>query len=55
MAYPEVVTREEWLAARKRLLAAEKEQEDWEEPKGRRPGCTGRTRRSPTDARTRQT
>ena len=24
MAYPEVVTREEWLAARKRLLAAEK-------------------------------
>jgi predicted dithiol-disulfide oxidoreductase (DUF899 family) len=25
MAYPEVVTREEWLAARKRLLATEKE------------------------------
>jgi hypothetical protein len=24
MAYPEVVTREEWLAARKRLLATEK-------------------------------
>ena len=25
MAYPEVVTREEWLAARRRLLATEKE------------------------------
>jgi predicted dithiol-disulfide oxidoreductase (DUF899 family) len=42
-ALPEVVSRVEWLAARKALLAKEKaltrhRQEDWEEPSGRSDG-----------------
>jgi predicted dithiol-disulfide oxidoreductase (DUF899 family) len=36
MALPDIVTREEWLAARTRLLALEKE-----EPKGRAPRLHG--------------
>ena len=39
MSLPKIVTREQWLAVRKELLAKEKDltrrREEWEEPKGR--------------------